>query len=189
MSLDDRLLEAYINSFYGYGSSSGDWWLVGMEAGGGDAGHDIQMRLKLWRAHLGRADSNNCILEFLPLPSPSVGHWIYADHSRLPQLTDRRTYTEHTTPMSVRHLRERIMEHKPKAVIFYSRAYESQWEQVAGSAFQPTELRGLDVVQGPATIFAMTLHPTYTGVTNELFQKAGRVIAGLASARAARLGT
>jgi len=86
------------------------------------------------------------------------------------------------TPLRVQHLRERISEHGPKAVIFYSRAYQTHWEQVAGSAFQTTELHGLDIVKGPTTLFARTWHPTYTGVTNEYFEQAGRIIAGLARA-------
>lgn|SRR5688572_10969903 len=238
MSLDDQLLEAYIEKFYGYGNYRGEWWLVGMEEGGGDTIDDIQTRLRLWDSRgqreledveifsdspeharwfsrrpplqptwrklirlvlaaegrpveteavrsyqgtqLGRSNGNTCILELLPLPSPSTSHWTYGGHSALRHLRDRQAYSEHTTPLRVAHLRKRILEHQPKAVIFYGRTYRSQWEQIAGSAFRPTEVPDIDVAIG-STAFVLTPHPTYTGTTNALFEHAGRVIANLAS--------
>ena len=131
-------------------------------------------------AELGRVGSNNCILELLPLPSPTVGHWIYGGHSSLPQLRTRQTYTDHVTPSRVQHLRGRIIEHKPKAVIFYSRNYRMWWEQIAETGFRPTELEGLEVTKGLQTVFAMTRHPVYRGVTSEYFVRAGAAIAALA---------
>lgn len=46
--LDDTLLEAYINSFYGYGNSTAKYWFVGMEEGGGNSLEEIETRLNLW---------------------------------------------------------------------------------------------------------------------------------------------
>lgn len=240
MPLDDELLAEYMTTFYGYGTYRGEWWLVGMEEGGGDSVNDITSRLTRWNgrgrkeledvdlfagspshekwftrspplqptwaklirlilsaegrpvdsdairayqgAHLGRLDSNNCILELLPLPSPSIGHWIYGEHSRLADLRDRRTYTERIAPSRVEHLRQRIVAHKPKAVIFYSRSpeYRKLWEQLAGTPFQATELAGLDVATSADTVFAVTRHPTHMGVTNDYFARAGALIAVLA---------
>ena len=57
-------------------------------------------------AYLGRRTSDNCILELLPLPSPSTNHWVYSGHSALPQLKDRPSYRQHTTPPRIARLRE-----------------------------------------------------------------------------------
>ncbi len=234
-SFDDQLLRDYIDTFYGYGNYAGDWWLIGMEEGGGTAADEVTRRLQLWDARgrreledvnmfestpalakwftsrpplqatwrglirlilaaegrpwdteaarayqgaeLGRTQSNNCILELLPLPSPSVGDWIYGEHSALTELRNRETYIERIGPRRVAWLRQRIAERKPKAVIFYSRNYQSWWEQIVGKAFGATVTPGLHLVRTNDTLFAMTMHPTYRGITTEYFVKAGQKIA------------
>ena len=237
MPLDDLLLTEYMTTFFGYGRYEGDWWLVGMEEGGGDTVQDIEARLRVWNvrgrreledvemftysiahskwfvrgaplqptwaklirlisaaeggsvdtesirayqaARLGRHDSNNCILELLPLPSPSVQDWIYGQHSSLGELRDRATYTAAIAPQRIEHIRGQIRKHRPKAVIFYSRKYRHHWEAIAGEAFQPTELAGLEVARVDRTAFVLTPHPTYTGITNAFFQQAGKALAAL----------
>jgi hypothetical protein len=235
MPLNDELLGEYIKTFYGYGNYAGDWWLVGMEEGGGKTDDEVRTRLRLWDARgrkeledvdmfstspelakwftprpplqktwrglirlilaaerrvtdsetarvyqgteLGRVGSNNCILELMPLPSQSVGHWIYGEHSALPQLRDRQTYLEQIAPSRVQHLRERIKAHRPKAVIFYSRKYQPWWEQIAGARFEAEVEPGLQLSKTSDTLFVMTRHPVHWGVTTEYFVKAGTAIA------------
>lgn len=46
--LDDELLEAYMQCFFGYGSLSGAYWLVGIEERGGDTLEDVAARLRAW---------------------------------------------------------------------------------------------------------------------------------------------
>jgi hypothetical protein len=101
----------------------------------------------------------------------------------LADLRDRRTYTERIGPARVEHLRQRIFEHKLKAVIFYSRSpeYRKRWEQLAGTPFEATELTGLDVATSADTVFSATRHPTHMGVTNDYFARAGALIAVLAT--------
>ena len=50
MALDDRLLEAYIHRFCGFGTYNGSIWLVGMEEGGGWEQDDVARRLTAWDA-------------------------------------------------------------------------------------------------------------------------------------------
>ena len=90
-----------------------------------------------------------------------------------------RDFHTSATPHRVAHLRKRILQHQPKAVIFYGRSYRAQWEQIADSAFRHTGVPDLDVAIGPTTVFALTPHPTYTGITNAFFEQAGRVVAEL----------
>ena len=47
---------------------------------------------------LAAPDGDTCMLELLPLPSPTMSPRIYADHSRLSWLADRRRYTERMMP-------------------------------------------------------------------------------------------
>ena len=235
MSLDDELLGRYIDTFYGYGNYAGDWWLVGMEEGGGNTADEVTTRLRLWdergrkeledvnmfssspelakwftqkpplqstwrglirlilsaekrptdaetaRAYqgteLGRVGGNTCILELMPLPSQSVGHWIYGEHSARPELRDRQTYLEQVAPRRVQHLRERIKTHRPKAVIFYSRNYQSWWEKIAGTPFGGVVEPGVQLLKTGETLFVMTRHPVHRGVTTEYFVRAGTAIA------------
>jgi hypothetical protein len=127
-------------------------------------------------AHLGRTNSDNCLLELLPLPSSSTQRWIYAEHSRLADVRDRRTYLERVAPTRVANIRQRIREYRPRGVIFYSRGYRAHWEQIAGSPFASTVVPGLDIATSGSTVFALTQHPTATGVTNDYFAKAGVLI-------------
>jgi hypothetical protein len=126
---------------------------------------------------LGRPTSNNCVLELLPLPSRSIGDWIYAEHSALPVLRDRQTYLEELAPKRVSHLKARIREHKPRAVIFYSRNYRPWWEQIAGTTFDAAVPPGLQAIVTSDTVFVMTMHPAYRGVTTDYFVNVGKAIA------------
>jgi hypothetical protein len=72
---------------------------------------DIQMEQvqEYQRTLLGKApDGENCLIELLPLPSPSISDWIYTRHSGLAQLADRRTYKKHYIDIRAKHIQERI---------------------------------------------------------------------------------
>ena len=45
-SMDDALLLAYMNTFYGYGTYQAPYWLIGMEQGG----DDLAPGLNVWDA-------------------------------------------------------------------------------------------------------------------------------------------
>jgi hypothetical protein len=234
LSLDDRLLQEYIDRFYGYGNYAGSFWLVGMEEGGGDSLAEVQSRIAAWEhrgkpevddvaefhaltgldkwfrrdpplqrtwaklirlllvaegqvpevaaakafqgAELGRRGSRTCILELLPLPSPSSSEWLYSSCSSIASLRDRNTYREHVAPMRVQHLRTRIREHQPALVLFYGLVYRNWWEQVSGVSFDRTEIDAFYLATSDTTLFALTRHPTHTGVTNRYFEEAGRLV-------------
>jgi hypothetical protein len=128
--------------------------------------------------YLGRYTSTNCLVELLPLPSPSLRRWLYADHSQLPYLTSREVYTNHYAPLRAAHLRQQIQEHKPKAVIFYSVTYMHWWKLVADVDFSE-RIAGDRVytARNDHTVFAITRHPVAKGVKNEYFHQVGKIIA------------
>ena len=46
--LNDQILAAFMESFYGYGNYQARFWFIGMEEGGGETIADISKRLKAW---------------------------------------------------------------------------------------------------------------------------------------------
>lgn len=127
------------------------------------------------RASLGRQAGNTCLVELLPLPSPSTGRWLYAQHSSLPYLANRRIYKQTCLASRSAHLRERINEYRPAAVVFYGFSYLKYWQAIAGVNLLH-ESDGVYHGRDGATLFIVTKHPAATGVTNEYFHQVGRLI-------------
>lgn len=125
---------------------------------------------------LGRTNSDNCILELMPLPSRSIGSWIYGDIQALPELRSREAYQDQLAATRIARLRERIAEHAPRVVVCYGTDRRAAWERVTGTSFKRTELDDLYTVATLQTLFVMTKHPTRRGVTNAYFEDAGRII-------------
>ncbi len=232
--LDDTLLQAYMEGFYGFGNYAGPYWFVGMEEGGGaDAGY-VTNKITAWQDHgrhelegfgeeytwdrwfgpqarlqstwsrlirlllgaenrpadreavrtyqrlnLGRRGGETCLLELLPLPSPSTGQWLYGQHSRLPALANRESYIQGWSPQRAAHIRQRIAEYGPRAVVFYSSSphYVYWWKQIAGVPFIPTTLDGCQIARNGATVFAIVKHPVAHGLSNAYWATAGQLIA------------
>ncbi len=127
------------------------------------------------RSSLGRHGGENCLVELLPLPSPSMRHWIYGNNSKLEYLKNRKTYQEHCLPWRVEHLKQRIAEHLPAVVIFYGSSYREHWHRIAGVDF---ELDGeVYLGRNEFTVFVITKHPTAKEVTNDYFHRIGMMIA------------
>lgn len=59
---------------------------------------------------LGRTVGETCLLELLPLPSPSTKHWFYGEHSRLPYLVNRDAYREAFIRRRIGHLQGRMQQ-------------------------------------------------------------------------------
>jgi hypothetical protein len=129
------------------------------------------------KKHLGRVEENTCLLELLPLPSPSTRAWLYARHSSLPSLRDRETYRNSTIPWRIEHLRQRIEEYRPRAVVFYGVTYEEHWKKIANLDFRPHEPFGFLVANSRDTTYIIAKHPVATGVTNGYFHQIGEVVA------------
>jgi len=65
---------------------------------------------------IGRKNSETCLLELLPMPSPSTRVWHYNEWSKLPYLLDRKKYLEYCIPWRCEHIHSRIKEYKPKII-------------------------------------------------------------------------
>ncbi|MDB9375242.1 hypothetical protein [Nodularia sphaerocarpa] len=129
---------------------------------------------------LGRKDKETCLLELLPLPSPSLAHWIYKEHSRLSYLTDRNQYEKHCLENRINTISEKIKEHQPQAVVFYGKGYEYYWrtitQKITDVEFLATS-EGFLTCKNSQTIFVISQHPVSMGLKNEYFHNIGKIIA------------
>jgi hypothetical protein len=237
--LFDHLLQAYRDTFYGYGNYKGRYWFVGMEEGGGGSVEEITKKLSAWKGrgrrelesfgeyssetiiskyftdqpksqatwnklirillsieggtptldavktyqatHWGRSDSNNCLLELLPLPSPSMGKWLYGHHSLIPYLSTREVYGNHLAEQRALHIKSRVDEYKPYVVVFYSFHgwYQQWWKLIAGVEFAKVSIGEDKAYLGSNehTLFAIVKHPVTKGISKDYFHQTGRLLA------------
>lgn len=129
------------------------------------------------KTSLGRPNGNTCLVELLPLPSPSMGRWLYGEHSRLAYLGNRETYRQACFAPRIAHLRQRIGEYRPSVVIFYSFTYREHWQEVAGVDFRQES--DVYIGRNHASLFMITKHPAAKGVTSEYFHQVGKTISEL----------
>lgn len=131
--------------------------------------------------HFLRDTSNSCSIELLPLPSPSMNKWIYKNHSDLPYLESRYIYREKFASDRANTIKQRILEHQPKFVMFYGihPEYVAWWEYIAGRTFttiQITPKFSADFLKSNSTIFVISRHPVAHGTTNEYWHQLGETI-------------
>ena len=238
--LNDQLLEAFMNGFYGFGNYQAQYWFVGMEEGGGNTLDAISRQLDIWDGwgrkelidvaeyaremnitrwygerpklqptwkHLirifltaegksvdaetmrqyqknlwGTEEGNTCLLELLPLPAPSISSWLYGEISTLPYLASRKTYREYVMPLRIAHLKNRIMQYQPKAVVLYGSGYDNYWKAIAGIESWEKSSEGVSFAVNNSTIFIPSKHPVAHGATNEYFYSIGKLIKELRAA-------
>lgn len=128
------------------------------------------------RDHLGRNEQETCLLELLPLPSPSTSHWLYADCSRNPALGSRQSYRNMLTPIRIKCLQDRIQKYRPLFVIFYGKTYLEHWKAITGASLLYVDTLDIYRVELNGTLYVVTNHPVATGVTNDYFHKIGRML-------------
>lgn len=133
---------------------------------------------KYQRDDLAKGTGRTALIELLPLPSRSLGDWIYAELN-LPELADRDQYSEHLKDRRIRTIRARIDEYRPAAVVFYGLACRSDWQKIADAEFEFTATSRHGVAQTGSTRFILTRHPVARGTTNDEFCAIGSELAGL----------
>ncbi|MBN3870541.1 hypothetical protein [Nostoc sp. JL33] len=141
---------------------------------------DIEDVRKYQINELARKDKETCLLELLPLPSPSLKHWIYGEYSKLTFLSNRDTYENYCLEKRINYISQRIKEYQPKAVVFYGIGCEYSWrritEKITDVEFSPTS-EGFLICRNSQTVFVIAKHPVARGVTSEYFHNIGKSIA------------
>lgn len=131
---------------------------------------------------LGRRNADTCLLELLPLPSPSTKLWLYTQHSQLPYLNSRKIYTQYCLQTRIKYLQDKITQYKPKVVVFYGYKYYKFWQIIAGNNLRQGSEKIYSGYNG-ITFFVMTKHPATQGVTNEYFDRIGRLVGASSSGK------
>jgi hypothetical protein len=127
--------------------------------------------------YLGRPDGETCLLELMPLPSPSLGIWPYGEWTGLPYLNSREEYRQTCIPWRVARLREMIRTFCPPVIVFYGTSYRMLYEQAIGYSFGQEEEGAKWAVDGDGkTLFLLVKHPAARGVNAAYFEQVGQEI-------------
>lgn len=135
---------------------------------GSDLTTDMVRQLQSKR--LGRAKSNTCLLELLPLPSPSTNHWHYSSFSDLPELQSREAYKEAVMPKRIVQLNELISKYQPKKVVFYGKTYAPHWMEVVGCSEGWKKKGSSTALRFDKIDYEIRQHPAAFGVRNSDFE-------------------
>lgn len=124
---------------------------------------------------IGRENSETCLLELLPLPSPNSKVWNYKDWTTLRHLSSREAYSEYCIPWRIEHLRFQINAYKPKVVVFLGigKVYLKYWRAVASQSVHFLYHGGYWAGQADGTKYIISEHPNYHGITNAYFESIG----------------
>jgi hypothetical protein len=123
------------------------------------------------REAFGQWAGESCLIELLPLPSPSTTQWLYKAWS-LPELQSRESYRATQAPLRAASIREKIAYHKPPYVVFYSVQYKPWWDLIANVPF--TKHQSFLTAIGDHTRYVIAPHPVSPGVTNADYEAIGQ---------------
>ncbi|MBU6361002.1 MAG: hypothetical protein KGS46_13375 [Chloroflexi bacterium] len=128
---------------------------------------------------LARKNSESCLIELLPLPSPSTKDWIYGTHSDNSILATRKKYKKVIGPKRCEQLNSLILKHKPKNLVLYGTMYLDWWQQIANVDLTPHTIDGKIACFGKSaqTSIAICQHPVATGVSSNYFHEIGKILA------------
>lgn len=145
---------------------------------------DTEMVKQYQITELARKNSESCLIELLPLPSPSTQNkdWIYHNYSDNPILATRKKYEEDIRPKRCEQLNNLILKHKPKNLVLYGTTYLNRWQQ----ALKNPKLTAYTIDGKPAyfgkldqTSIAICQHPVARRVSSNYFHEAGKILASL----------
>lgn len=132
------------------------------------------------RDNLGRSDSNNALLELMPLPSPGIKKWFYNSFSTLPYLESRKKYFNEMIDMRILMLQREINKYKPRIVLFYGFGYNDYWNKIAGLQCELHSEEEIYLGIRDNICFVITKHPV-SFIEKEYFEKVGKLISKITS--------
>lgn len=144
---------------------------------------DKESRREYQYHNFGRSDSNQALLELMPLASRSVGLWLWQDIVEQ-QLgyKSRKEYWENVMPRRITKLRDLLKQYQPKVVLFYSTQgeYIDAWSEIVGSSnwqwYQISKYMKCGIQKIGNTIFVVTTHPTKKGIKGTDFIEVAKLI-------------
>lgn len=128
------------------------------------------------RSQWGRFQGSTCLLDLMPLPSPNTSNWVYGDLSKIPYLQSREKYVAAAADTRISSIQQRINEYGPRGIVFYGMHYKNYWQRIAGIPLKPVDNASMLHGAHDTITFLVLRHPTSIGITNEYFDKAGKII-------------
>ena len=120
---------------------------------------------------LGRYKSKTCLLELMPLPSPSINQWIYNKITKIPELQNRQIYKEVIAPRRISKLKKLIKFHNVRKVVFYGKTYTNYWKQFLVDENLWKETEHFTHAEENRIQYWILPHPTAYGVTNKFYEQ------------------
>ena len=77
---------------------------------------DVEEIRRLQASDHGTASGETCLIELLPLPSPSASRWLYGKFSREPRLASREACRAHYLELRLARLDALVREHRPETI-------------------------------------------------------------------------
>jgi hypothetical protein len=127
----------------------------------------------------GRLNSDNCLLELFPLPSPNATDFRYPEWFDDENLKTRDTYKKFYEKHRVNGLQQLINNFTPKLVVFYGKAYGDKYKAIAqlkGNDLEEINIgpeKTAKIFVGKPTSYAFIPHPTSPGMSGEYYQTLG----------------
>lgn len=121
-------------------------------------------------------NSDLTLLELLPLPAPSIGHWFYKE-TGIPDLKTRGSYREAFANKRGQALHDLVHLHRPKAVVFYGLSYAEYWKAIVGvDSFCSADVDGQEYLYTKSgdTNFLILKHPAARLMSNAYFETIGQ---------------
>jgi len=108
-----------------------------MKANGEKTEPDRERRRKFQIYELGRPNSNHCLLELLPLPSPSGSKWLYGKwFPVVAWLANRNSYRQRYLLKREKAIQCLVRRYRPKVVIMYGLANIESWQRISRSSLR-----------------------------------------------------
>lgn len=126
-----------------------------------------------------RTGGETLIAELFPLPSRSIGHWIYSELQSLPHLKTRESYRMALRDRRMSLLRERIDRYRPHAVILFGWSYCDEWRSLLRTDMAELNEPAPGILRGQRgdTTCIVCRHPTSFGAKNAYFEAIGQLLA------------
>lgn len=137
-----------------------------------------------------RSTSKSCLLELLPLPSPSVKTWNYGewlcqecDSKLADAFRTRPAYQRHFGKKRAQAIGQLIAKHRPRVVIFYGSRMK-RWSEIAGFPWRDVRMDSALPARfrrSEDRLYAVVRHPAAHGLRNKdaYFQCVGERIRSL----------
>jgi hypothetical protein len=147
--------------------------------------HDVKdFRKTEWA----RSTSKSCLLELLPLPSPSANTWKYGewvdqkcDSKLADAFRSRSDYQSHFGETRAQAINQLIAEYRPRVVIFYGSRMK-RWSEIAGFPWRNVDMDSAIPARfrrREDRLYAVVRHPAAQGLNGAYFQSVGERIRSL----------